>query len=105
MKQVKRIKAWQTSDGLVHSTPEEANRHESHMEVRRLVANLGMGRGGPWDEDMIADALIAHADLFSEATAAVVVWNQKGHAERIRVENPDCPPHDAATATGMHDHD
>lgn len=52
------IDAYRTSDGVVHTSVEEAEQHTLNHDFREALIAEGVGRGGHWDDTMIAAAVL-----------------------------------------------
>lgn len=62
IKKIAPIKGFQTSDGNVLESRQEAVRHQGEINLRALIEDIGIGKGGVWSDRMIADALVARGD-------------------------------------------
>lgn len=62
---------WETEDGKFFDSWDLAYAHELAIKINRFVRDTGLGGGGDWSPDMIADALLEHRsqlyDIFCSA--------------------------------------
>lgn len=54
------VTSYRTSDDMLHASPALACSRQQQLDLRELLERLGVGRGGEWDADMIADVLLDH---------------------------------------------
>jgi hypothetical protein len=52
------IDAYRTADGVLHPTEAEAEQHQLNHDFREAIRGAGIGRGGCWDDTMIATELL-----------------------------------------------
>lgn len=54
---------WETEDGKFFDSWDLAYKHELAIKIHRFVMETGMGRGGDWGPDRIAEALLEHESV------------------------------------------
>lgn len=66
VEKAKRASCWMDSKGELFRTPREAKKSQVSINLRALMKEKGVCKGGPWDLDMVVNALVEDFDKLQE---------------------------------------
>lgn len=69
---IEELRSFRTRDGQLHKTLQDAQRADARLRLREWVDERGLGRGGDWSPQMIAEELLEHAAELARLLAPLV---------------------------------
>ncbi len=69
---VTKIEAWRSADGETFNSRVEAETHQARRTVSQILDKAGVGKGGNYSNEMIAECLIENATELQRALSYFV---------------------------------